>query len=120
MPIRSNILWSEALLKGAAQTSQILDAGSQTSPTAKQQDGSSRLAPRKMHDSYSEILLPFASNPELLEEYTNAYGGIRTGMLMEHLDSLAGGIAYKHVLGPETEALSKDAGFYIFTASVDR
>lgn len=119
MPIRSNILWSEALLKGAAQTSQILDAGSQKSSATKQ-DGSSKLVPRRMHESYSEILLPFASNPELLEEYTNASGGIRTGMLMEHLDSLAGGIGYKHVLGPEVEALSKDAGFYIVTASVDR
>jgi len=41
-------------------------------------------------------------------------------MLMEHLDSLAGGIAYKHVLGPGVESLSKTQGFYIVTASVDR
>ncbi|TFY55934.1 hypothetical protein EVJ58_g7937 [Rhodofomes roseus] len=73
-----------------------------------------------MHDSYCELLLPFASSPELLEQYTNASGGIRTGMLLEHLDSLAGGIAYKHMLGPGVEVLSKDQGFYIVTASVDR
>ena len=78
------------------------------------------LAPRHMHDSYCEIMLPFASSPELLEQYTNASGGIRTGMLMEHLDSLAGGIAYKHMLGPGVTSLEKDAGFYIVTASVDR
>lgn len=76
--------------------------------------------PRHMHDSYCELLLPFASSPELLEQYTNASGGIRTGMLMEHLDSLAGGIAYKHMLGPDVEVLSKDQGFYMVTASVDR
>lgn len=76
--------------------------------------------PRNMHDSYCELLLPFASSPELLEQHTNASGGIRTGMLMEHLDSLAGGIAYKHMLGPDVNVLSKDQGFYIVTASVDR
>ena len=73
-----------------------------------------------MHESYCELLLPFASSPELLEQYTNASGGIRTGMLLEHLDSLAGGIAYKHMLGPAVEVLSKDQGFYMVTASVDR
>ncbi|PCH43033.1 Thioesterase/thiol ester dehydrase-isomerase [Wolfiporia cocos MD-104 SS10] len=73
-----------------------------------------------MHDSYCELVLPFASSPELLEQYTNASGGIRTGMLMEHLDSLAGGIAYKHMLGPTVDTLSKKHGFYIVTASVDR
>ncbi|KAL6308875.1 Thioesterase/thiol ester dehydrase-isomerase [Sparassis latifolia] len=72
-----------------------------------------------MQDSYCQLLLPFASSPELLEQYTNAWGGIRTGMLMEHLDSLAGGIAYKHMLGPVAH-LPKDHGFYIVTASVDR
>ena len=73
-----------------------------------------------MQDSYCEILLPFASSPEVLEKYTNASGGIRTGLLMEHLDSLAGSIAYKHVLGPKVSALPRDAGFYIVTASVER
>ncbi|KAI0776841.1 Thioesterase/thiol ester dehydrase-isomerase [Trametes elegans] len=73
-----------------------------------------------MHDSYCEIRLPFASNPELLENYTNASGGIRTGLLMEHLDSLAGSIAYKHMLGPDVAALPKNVGFYMVTASVDR
>ncbi len=73
-----------------------------------------------MQDSYCEIQLPFASSPEFLENYTNASGGIRTGLLMEHLDSLAGSIAYKHMLGPDVSKLPKDAGFYIVTASVDR
>ena len=73
-----------------------------------------------MQDSYCEILLPFASSPEVLEKYTNASGGIRTGLLMEHLDSLAGSIAYKHMLGPDAQSLPKDSGFYIVTASVER
>jgi acyl-coenzyme A thioesterase 9 len=75
-----------------------------------------------MHDTYAEILLPFASSPELLERYTNAWGGLRTGMLMEHLDSLAGSISYKHMLGPDVETLGhiNERGFYIVTASVDR
>ncbi|EJF60136.1 Thioesterase/thiol ester dehydrase-isomerase [Dichomitus squalens] len=73
-----------------------------------------------MQDSYCEILLPFASSPEVLDRHTNASGGIRTGLLMEHLDSLSGSIAYKHVLGPKVPALPPDAGFYIVTASVER
>jgi len=41
---------------------------------------------------------------------------------MEHLDSLAGSIAYKHMLGPGVETLGRiqERGFYIVTASVDR
>jgi acyl-coenzyme A thioesterase 9 len=75
-----------------------------------------------MYDSYAEITLPFGTDPNLLEEYTNATGGIRTGKLMEHLDSIAGSIAYKHMLGPEVQTLGKihERGFYIVTASVDR
>lgn len=41
---------------------------------------------------------------------------------MEHLDSLAGSIAYKHMLGPGVETLGRiqETGFYIVTASADR
>lgn len=75
-----------------------------------------------MHESYSQLDLPFASSPDLLEEYMNAWGGIRTGKLLEHLDTLAGSIAYKHMLGPGVNRLGsiQDRGFYIVTASVDR
>lgn len=75
-----------------------------------------------MHDTYTQILLPFKSSPELFEQYTNAYGGLRTGMLMEHLDSLAGSVSYKHMLGPDVETLGRisERGFYVVTASVDR
>ena len=43
-------------------------------------------------------------------------------MLMEHLDSLAGSISYKHMLGPDVETLGRisERGFYVVTASVDR
>lgn len=122
VPVRSKGLWSQALSKLAIpesppsipQESGI--AGSNGAAGAAGRD----LVPRRMQDSYCEILLPFASNPELLENYTNASGGIRTGLLLENLDSLAGSIAYKHQLGPDTQALPKDAGFYIVTASVER
>lgn len=75
-----------------------------------------------MADTYCELLLPFVSSPDLLETYTNTSGGIRTGMLMEHLDSLAGSISYKHMLGPGVDDSTwvKERGFYIVTASVDR
>ena len=75
-----------------------------------------------MHDSYCEVVLPFKSSREFLEQYTNASGGIRTGKIMEVLDSTAGSVAYKHVLGPEVETVGtiQEQGFYVVTASVDR
>lgn len=41
---------------------------------------------------------------------------------MEHLDSLAGSIAYKHVLGPGNNMFGnvRDRGFFLVTAAVDR
>lgn len=111
VPMRSNGLWSEALAMPDSPDAHPLELV----PGAQ-----STLVPRRMHDSYCEITLPFASNPQLLESYTNASGGIRTGLLMEHLDSLAGSIAYKHMLGPDVSAVPKNNGFYMVTASVDR
>lgn len=113
MPIRSRGLWSEVLLSGTAKPS--------TSETPSS-PSSDPITPRHMHATYTQVVLPFASSPELLEQYTNASGGLRTGMLMEHLDSLAGSIAYKHMLGPEVGNVSRvqEKGFYIVTASVER
>ncbi|KAK0463123.1 Thioesterase/thiol ester dehydrase-isomerase [Desarmillaria tabescens] len=112
MPMRTPVRWSETLLNTAPKPGE--EATVQSTPID--------LTPRYMHDSYSELILPFGSSPELLEEYTNAHGTIRTGKLMEHLDSLAGSISYKHTLGPGVETLGriKERGFYIVTASVDR
>ena len=110
LPVRSHAKWSDTLR--AIQTS----AASSAPPKTISQP----LTPRKMSDSYCEILLPFASSPDLLETYTNTSGGIRTGMLMEHLDSLAGSIAYKHMLEPGVNEMPTDRNFYIVTASVDR
>ncbi|KAE9400877.1 Thioesterase/thiol ester dehydrase-isomerase [Gymnopus androsaceus JB14] len=75
-----------------------------------------------MHDSYTEFVLPFATDPNFLEEYVNASGGIRTGKIIEHLDSLAGSISYKHVLGPTSRSALKveEMGLYIVTAGVER
>ncbi|KIP09446.1 hypothetical protein PHLGIDRAFT_22940 [Phlebiopsis gigantea 11061_1 CR5-6] len=74
-----------------------------------------------MADSYCEQLLRFSSSPDMFEKYTNTSGGIRTGKLMEHLDSLAGSISYKHMLGPvDSIGNVTELGFYLVTASVDR
>ncbi|PFH49311.1 hypothetical protein AMATHDRAFT_63445 [Amanita thiersii Skay4041] len=117
MPLRSPGLWSEILLNSAPKPAREEPPIPQ-STLAPQEP----LPPRTMNDSYSELILPFGSTPELLEQYTNASGGIRIGKLMEHLDSLAGSIAYKHTLGPTVGTLGRiqERGFYIVTASVDR
>ena len=117
LPVRSKGLWSETL-NTLGMPESASTASSQEHPADA--SGTRELVGRRMHDSYCEFVLPFASSPELLENYTNASGGIRTGLLMEHLDSLAGSIAYKHMLGPDAQSLPKDSGFYIVTASVER
>ena len=117
--MRTPRLWSEYLLTGHHKQP---DASQIPTTTPKEPDSDPPLQPRYMHDSYSQIVLPFSSTPELLEQYVNAWGGLRLGKLLEHLDSLAGSIAYKHVLGPSVQTIGKinERGFYVVTASVDR
>ena len=116
--MRSNRPWTELLLDSHHD---------QPLPNLKSNEAhapldQNELPPRHMHDSYSQLEIPFSSSPEILDRYINSWGGIRTGKLMEHLDSLAGSIAYKHMLGPSVETIDKvgEHGFYIVTAAVDR
>ncbi|KDR74111.1 hypothetical protein GALMADRAFT_250901 [Galerina marginata CBS 339.88] len=116
VPMRNPVLWSEALLHATGKHETHPAVETPKVPTK------APLTPRRMHDSYTELVLPFGTSSQLLEKYTNASGGIRFGKLMEHLDSLAGSIAYKHMLGPGVLSVGRieDHGFYIVTASVDR
>ncbi|CAE7227659.1 unnamed protein product [Rhizoctonia solani] len=115
-PVRNSTSWKDILAKSSEEANLVAQQ-----PAAQEE---APLQPRHMHDSYTQVELPFANNPALLEQFTNAGGGLRTGLLMEQLDALAGSIAYKHVLGPNvTDLLSGgpiNRGFYLVTASVDR
>lgn len=96
-----------------------------------------------MEDSYVEVDLPFESDPALLEQYIGAFTSIRVGRIMEgkrvvnkdntqgffaksdhlhiDLDSLAGSVAYKHVLPDGADARdAAKSGLYVVTAAVDR
>jgi len=110
-----HVFWSDALLnmKSQSKTEKAVESAPVEKPQATH---------RHMHDSYCEVILPFKSSREFLEQYTNASGGIRTGKIMEVLDSTAGSVAYKHLLGPEVETVGviQEQGFYVVTASVDR
>jgi acyl-coenzyme A thioesterase 9 len=68
--MRTPVLWSEALLNAAPRKDKQVP-----SPVTQEEP----LVPRSMGDSYSELLLPFGSSVELMEQYTNASGGIRMG-----------------------------------------
>lgn len=76
MPLRMPVLWAEALA-----------LASETKKHAKENVKVSQidLTPRRMQDSYSELVLPFASSKDLVEQYTNAAGGIRTGKYVRKL-----------------------------------
>lgn len=112
--MRTPLLWSETMAS--------LETPAPTASTSAVTPIVNPPPTRKMQDSYSELILPFASQPHLIEQYTNAVGGLRVGKLMEHLDSLAGSIAYKHVLGPGVNLVGnvRDRGFFVVTAAVDR
>jgi len=65
------MLWADALASASSERLGIQP----DLPRTTQVD----LVPRKMHDSYSELVLPFGSSKEVFENYVNAWGGIRTG-----------------------------------------
>nr|XP_019014755.1 thioesterase [Kwoniella pini CBS 10737]OCF53536.1 thioesterase [Kwoniella pini CBS 10737] len=89
------------------------------------------LRPKHMSESFTSFDLPLASDAKLYERYVNTSGGFRMGKLLEHLDSLAGAVAYRHCLPTprasyQTDSsiafheMSSRAGLYLATASADR
>lgn len=96
--------------------------GSPTSTSAQgNADPSKKYSKRElvlktMQQSYTEIILPFATDKALLEEYINYGGTVRHGKIMEDLDALAGAISYKHCDDGKFES----SPLTIVTASVDR
>ncbi|QRV94330.1 thioesterase superfamily protein [Ceratobasidium sp. AG-Ba] len=115
MPMRSSSSWKEILDSSNVEANRV----AQQAANITEEQNDLPLPPRHMHDSYTQ-----ASRSALLEQFTNTGGGLRTGMIMEQLDALAGSIAYKHVLGPSVPDLGSvgptGRGFYLVTASVDR
>lgn len=87
------------------------------------------LEPKHMSESFTSFDLPLASDAALFDRYVNTSGGFRMGKLLEHLDSLAGAVAYRHCLPPPENGAStaaafhdasSKAGLYLATASADR
>ncbi|XP_075395033.1 acyl-coenzyme A thioesterase 9, mitochondrial [Tenrec ecaudatus] len=74
------------------------------------------LPPRRMRDSYTEVLLPLGSQPELREKYLTVQNTVRFGRILEDLDSLGVLVCYTHskVEEAHTSPLS------IVTALVDK
>ncbi|KAJ2753848.1 hypothetical protein IWQ56_006567, partial [Coemansia nantahalensis] len=71
---------------------------------------------KRIGDSFTETFLLFKDSLALREEYINSYGDIRLGKVLEDLDRLAGGVAYKHA----SDANGDLAPSVFVTASVDR
>uniref|UniRef100_F7DVH2 Acyl-CoA thioesterase 9 n=2 Tax=Ornithorhynchus anatinus TaxID=9258 RepID=F7DVH2_ORNAN len=74
------------------------------------------LPPRRMKDSFIEVLLPLGSQPELREKYLNFHNTVRFGRILEDLDSLGVLVCYTHtkVRSAQMSPLS------IVTALVDK
>ncbi|KAM4631653.1 acyl-coenzyme A thioesterase 9, mitochondrial-like [Discoglossus pictus] len=79
---------------------------------SKQED----LPPRRMKDSYIEVMLPLGSQPQIREKYLNVYNNVRFGRILEDLDSLGVLICYTH---PKT-ASGQTSPLSIVTALVDK
>lgn len=74
------------------------------------------LPPRRMKDSYVEVLLPLGSQPELREKYLTVQNTVRFGRILEDLDSLGVLICYMHTKVHE----AKMSPLSIVTALVDK
>ncbi|GAB5584476.1 acyl-coenzyme A thioesterase 9 [Prionailurus iriomotensis] len=74
------------------------------------------LPPRRMKDSYIEVLLPLGSQPELREKYLTVQNTIRFGRILEDLDSLGVLICYMHTKIHSAKA----SPLSIVTALVDK
>uniref|UniRef100_A0A8C5VKB4 Acyl-CoA thioesterase 9 n=1 Tax=Microcebus murinus TaxID=30608 RepID=A0A8C5VKB4_MICMU len=74
------------------------------------------LSPRRMKDSYIEVLLPLGSEPELRENYLTVQNTVRFGRILEDLDSLGVLICYMHTKINST----KTSPLSIVTALVDK
>uniref|UniRef100_A0A8D0G558 Acyl-CoA thioesterase 9 n=1 Tax=Sphenodon punctatus TaxID=8508 RepID=A0A8D0G558_SPHPU len=74
------------------------------------------LPPRRMKDSYIEVILPLGSQPELREKYLNVHNSVRFGRILEDLDSLGVLICYTHT---KNEAVQRSP-LSIVTALVDK
>ncbi|XP_057615484.1 acyl-coenzyme A thioesterase 9, mitochondrial isoform X1 [Chionomys nivalis] len=54
------------------------------------------LPPRKMKDSFIEVLLPLGTDPELRDKYLTVQNTVRFGRILEDLDSLGVLVCYMH------------------------
>jgi hypothetical protein len=75
--MRAGALWSESLLKSAGGP--LEDKGALAPSQHPEPVVEDKLVPKSMHGLYSDLVLPFASSVQVLKEYFNALGDIRTG-----------------------------------------
>lgn len=101
---------TEALWKLREEQSDITDTESigTSDPT--------HLITKKPSESAVTIEYPFSTDEELRFRYSNAFGFIRMGIILEDLDAMAGSIAFMHAddANPATRPL------VLVTASVDK
>ncbi|NXF71260.1 ACOT9 thioesterase, partial [Sclerurus mexicanus] len=74
------------------------------------------LPPRRMKDSYLEVVLPLGSQPEIREKYLNVHNSVRFGRILEDLDSLGVLICYTHT----KQEMQPKSPLSIVTALVDK
>uniref|UniRef100_A0AC34R6U7 HotDog ACOT-type domain-containing protein n=1 Tax=Panagrolaimus sp. JU765 TaxID=591449 RepID=A0AC34R6U7_9BILA len=84
-------------------------------------DPASKLEPRRMHDSRSQILVPIASDPEARIRYISHSGAVRFGKLLEDMDMFSAWLGFLHNFG-SVEAMEEEKPIRraMVTACVDK
>lgn len=86
----NNQTWADFLEQQQQKEETRADHGSVSADTTQKRLTEMLAKPKRMHDSYIELQLPFASDKELLERYIATSGKLRLGKIFEDLDGLAG------------------------------
>ena len=79
-------------------------------------DGSGVIA-KNILCSHTSVDYAFSTNERLVEKYSNPWGHVRVGRMLEDLDALAGTIAFAHCSSPSDRLCES---LHLVTASVDR
>lgn len=77
------------------------------------------LPPRRLLDSYDEVLIPLGDDEILRDKYLTYMGGVRFGRILEDMDIFAAWVSYKYVLNPKQDP-GGQSPFCIVTALVDQ
>ncbi len=83
----TEMLWRDRYAKG--KFGEVEQRSSSISDGSNNHKNNDVREPRRMLDSYCEVIMPFRTDLNLREDYVNHFKGIRFGKILEDLDAMA-------------------------------